>query len=114
MNTSYQLYEHLKEAACAPALADEALTIAKDIHEIKKEYNLIRRGISEALDQDLNEEGMYLKEMLQLLQDSLTREAASTGKTVSWHITVGNDFYTRKQYYLPVSYTHLAAASSNG
>lgn len=100
MNTSYQLYEHLKEAACAPALADEALTIAKDIHEIKKEYNLIRRGISEALDQDLNEEGMYLKEMLQLLQDSLTREAASTGKTVSWNIQVGNDFYTRKQYYL--------------
>ena len=55
MNNSYRLFETLRDSGADPALASSALTTAKDIHEIKKEYLLIMRGISEALEQELED-----------------------------------------------------------
>ena len=66
MNNSYRLFETLRDSGADPALASSALTTAKDIHEIKKEYLLIMRGISEALEQELENDGMYLEEVLSL------------------------------------------------
>ena len=45
MNTSYQLYRELEENGTDETLSRKALGVAKDIHEIKKEYLLILRGL---------------------------------------------------------------------
>ena len=83
MNNSYRLFETLRDSGDDPALASSALTTAKDIHEIKKEYLLIMRGISEALEQELENDGMYLEEVLSLLKSSITNLAESQGKTLN-------------------------------
>jgi hypothetical protein len=51
-------------------LAQKALTVAKDIHEVKKEYYLIMNGISAALNDDDQQNGMWMRDILQTLQNS--------------------------------------------
>lgn len=80
MNNSYRLFETLRDSGADPALASSALTTAKDIHEIKKEYLLIMRGISEALEQELENDGMYLEEVLSLLKSFHHQSGGITGK----------------------------------
>lgn len=100
MNTSYKLYEKLKENKELSHLSGEALTVAKDIHEIKKEYNLIMRGISEALNSSLQDEGMSFNRLLQMLQENITIEAKALNKKIQWKMQNNYDFITNKQYYL--------------
>ena len=84
----------------AQQLAQKALTVAKDIHEIKKEYYLIMSGISSALETDQEENGMWLKNILQIVQDSMRRAFEKDGKKVRIDIALQKNFYTDKHYYL--------------
>ena len=59
MNAAYRLYSQLRTSGGREE-ADTALSIAKDIHEVKKEYFLIMRGISETLERDAGSPGMEL------------------------------------------------------
>ena len=94
------LFETLRDSGADPALASSALTTAKDIHEIKKEYLLIMRGISEALEQELENDGMYLEEVLSLLKSSITNLAESQGKTLNLTYEYQKNFYTSSHYAL--------------
>lgn len=98
MNTSYKLYEKLR--AADTELAKSALHIANDIHEIKKEYFLIMRGISEALNEELESEGMYLNELLELLKVCAELHAKECKKTLSLKIDCPYNFFTTKHYAL--------------
>ena len=100
MNNSYRLFETLRDSGADPALASSALTTAKDIHEIKKEYLLIMRGISEALEQELENDGMYLEEVLSLLKSSITNLAETQGKTLKLTYQCQKNFYTTSHYAL--------------
>lgn len=100
MNQSYKLYQDLSDCDVPPHLAASALATARDIHEIKKEYLLIMRGISEALNQELEQDGMYLEEILSLLKSSMMTLAESMEKELNFKITCKTNFYTSKQYEL--------------
>ena len=100
MNHSYKLYQELTEADVPAELSTSALATARDIHEIKKEYLLIMRGISEALEQELENDGMYLEEVLSLLKSSITNLAESQGKTLNLTYEYQKNFYTSSHYAL--------------
>ena len=100
MNRSYRLFETLRDSDADSALSASALTIAKDIHEIKKEYLLIMRGISEALEQELKNDGMYLEEVLSLLKSSITNLAESQNKKLNLTYDCQKNFYTSSHYAL--------------
>lgn len=73
MTKSYQMYQKIKDSGDRH-LAEEALTIAKDIHEIKKEYLLIMRGLSHSVEEEIAKGGMHIDELLLLLDNSLSKE----------------------------------------
>ena len=100
MNNSYRLFETLRDSGADPALASSALTTAKDIHEIKKEYLLIMRGISEALNEEVEQDGMYLEEIFTLLKTSMFTLADSMDKTLNFKFICKTNFYTSKHYEL--------------
>lgn len=100
MKASYLLYDSLKQSGSDEALSKTALNVAKDIHEIKKEYLLILRGISEAMEMNLNDEGMYLVDILKLLEASCTGSIQSEGRTLTLDIRCDKDLYTDKHYFL--------------
>lgn len=106
MAVSYRLYNELS-AANLESAAQQALTVAKDVHEIKKEYYLIMRGISNALDLDMEENGMWSKTIFQILQESITREAQESGKQVRIVLNQDKNFYTDKHYFLMSVFRNL-------
>ena len=105
MNTSYQLYRELEENGTDETLSRKALGVAKDIHEIKKEYLLILRGLSEALDLNLKDEGMYLTDILTGLKQSLTTESSDKKADISFQIQ--ENLYTENHYFLMSVFRNL-------
>lgn len=77
------------------------------IHEIKKEYMLIMRGISEALNNDLRDRGMYISEMFDILQDVHMREAKTQKKQLTIDVQCDENLYTNKPYYLMSVFNNL-------
>lgn len=100
MARSYKLFSAMQEAEVDPTLSQDALAVAKDIHEIKKEYLLILRGISEAMDLNLQDSGMTLTDILVLLEDTLTAAAHEKGKELTLTKEYAHDLFTDKHYFL--------------
>ena len=99
MNTSYKLFQEMEAAQVDDALTRKALSVAKDVHELKKEYTLILRGLSDALELNLKDEGMYLSDILQILKNSLTGSLPE-GKHLNLDIQIQENLFTEKHYFL--------------
>lgn len=100
MARSYKLFSSMQDKQIDPSLSQDALAVAKDIHEIKKEYLLILRGISEALDLNLQDGGMSLTDILILLEDTITAAAHEEGKTLTFTKEYSGNLFTDKHYFL--------------
>lgn len=107
MNASYRLFHDLKDCDVDEELSRTALNVAKDIHEIKKEYNLILRGISDALDLNLQDEGMYMREILQILKSSLTASPLAENHSFEFVYDCPAKLYTEKHYFLMSVFRNL-------
>lgn len=100
MSTSYGLFEKISKNTSSDTWANDSLIIAKDIHEIKKEYYLVVRGIKEALEDNLNDNGIYFEEIIKILQISMIREISSYKKNISLSFSIERNFFTSKHYFL--------------
>ena len=100
MAKSYALYSQLKTEDVDPSLFQTALTVAKDIHEIKKEYQMILKGISEALELNLHDGEMSLSDIMQVLQNSVTTLTKEQGKQLNLQMNWDTNFKTDKHYFL--------------
>lgn len=98
MNTAYQLYAKLQQEGNASCR--EALSISKDIHEVKKEYQMILRGLTEALEDDLETAAVSFQELCRMLLDSVRRTARDMDVEVEWEVELQTEFHTDKQYQL--------------
>lgn len=100
MQRSYQLFSQIQAENSDTKLAQSALAVAKDIHEVKKEYMLILRGISEALDLNLQDDSMTIPDMMILLRNSSYALAAEKNITLHLDIQYENTFFTDKHFFL--------------
>ena len=83
MNRAFHLCRSLRAGESGPAPAEEALMIAKDIHEVKKDYALVIRGISSALEQAGPQDDMELAEIFRLLARSTEQFSKALGKQIT-------------------------------
>lgn len=97
MSTAYNLYEKLSERD-EKEEADEALTIAKDIHEIKKEYILISRGLEEAGEEGGEIGGMQMNELFTILIRSMKEEFADSDRELTIMTQIEDNLYTSEPY----------------
>lgn len=100
MAKSYRLFSQLQAQQSDPELTQNALTVAKDIHEVKKEYLMILRGLSEALDLNLRDGEMSISDILTVLQNSMTMLADEKRKKLEFHVNAESNFKTDKHYFL--------------
>ena len=118
MAKSYRLFSQLQESDAAPELTQNALTVAKDIHEVKKEYLMILRGISEALDLNLHDGQMPLSDILTVLQNSIGMLASEKSAKLDFQIHMEANFKTDKHYFLLSVFrnlfTNAVEANSDG
>jgi len=99
MNTSYKLFQEMEKANIDDELTKKALNIAKDVHELKKEYSMILRGLSEAMELNTKEEGMYLRDIFRLLHYSIKQELAEDRK-VELKFEYEENVYTEQHYFV--------------
>ena len=52
----------------------QEIEIARDVHEIKKDYIRIIQGIEEAIEEESNEETMSLQDLLRILESATYRK----------------------------------------
>lgn len=100
MTNAYQLFSNINEDGTRDDWAMEALEIAKDIHEIKKEYSLVVMGIEDAMANKLDNTGMYFSELVAILEETMEMEIKNQKKDIVIAYNTGEDFYTEKHYYL--------------
>lgn len=100
MSKAYQLFTNINEDGNRQDWAKEALEIATDIHEIKKEYNLVIVGIEDIMSTRVDNTGMYFYELITILEESSEREVRARGKDIKITYNVGENFYTNNHYYL--------------
>lgn len=100
MSNAYELFEKISIQEEKETWSQLSLAIAKDVHEIKKEYGLVFRGIEEILENKLQEQQMRFKEIVIILKESMINELNYRRQQVDLNFEVGNDFYTIKHYSL--------------
>lgn len=103
MEKGYTLYQTLNRA-CPGELAQldspaaRALAIARDIHEVKKDYYRVTKGIEEILDVAVSEEGLPLSEFFQIVEQNTRRYISSLDKPVTITFNYNGELITDKYY----------------
>ena len=70
MANAYRLYEKLSEQGLPEEMKQMSLAIARDVHEIKKDYFRIIQGIEQEIGDEYDEEKMSFHDLLQILEAS--------------------------------------------
>lgn len=98
MGKSYDLYMDINQKDLDKSLKKEIMEITKDIHEIKKEFNLIVRGVNELTNTKELKDSMNYYEILDILRHMINIEIKNTKITLK--IQKGENFNTIYHYYL--------------
>lgn len=100
MSQSYKLFEKINLNKDKGQWPDISLNIARSIHEIKKEYGLVIRGMKKITESELKDKGMNFKDIISLLSETMKREAKILGKDIEFEFNLESNFYTSKHYYI--------------
>lgn len=100
MTEAYTLFENIKKDKNYDTWASSALNIARDIHEVKKEYGLVVRGLQEAVENNLHDEGMYFNELVSILKSAMESDGIISDDKIKFSFILNQDFFTNKHYYL--------------
>lgn len=100
MKNAYQLYEKLDATASAPELKNASLDIAREVHDIKKDYYRVIRGIAEEIGKNPDTESMALKDMFTILEETLRADIREKKRDAAMNTEIGFPFHTDKHYQL--------------
>ena len=100
MGTAYKLYEKLSSTDLDPEIKNMSLSLAKDVHEIKKDYLRIIRGIEDEISEEYDEKHMKLSDILHILKDTSHLLIDSKGLDINLDFSYQQDFVTNEHYQL--------------
>lgn len=102
MERSYWLYNQMNEQGrTKPELArysGDALEIARNIHEVKKDYARVLTGIEAILLPSEPNSFMNLSEIFQIMEQNMASFLKADGREISVSFYCGDDFATERHY----------------
>lgn len=98
MGKSYRLYMNVSKKKMDENLEIEVMDITKDIHEIKKEFNLIVMGINELTNTKELKDNMNYYEIVDILRHMINIKLKNTN--IKLKIQKGENFNTTHHYYM--------------
>ncbi|MBU3878556.1 sensor histidine kinase [Faecalicatena sp. AGMB00832] len=93
---SHQLYEDLESRGQD---GQQALEIAREAHEIRKDYQRVAEGFS-ALIHEHEEKSMKLSAVLQIIEDNTKRQMAQRGKLLTFQVRLNTEMQIQHYYDL--------------
>ncbi|MEK4626688.1 ATP-binding protein [Solibacillus sp. FSL R7-0682] len=103
---SYQLYKKLKPSH--PELSKEALTIAQEIHEIKKDHERIYAGLSKITSSEYKQ-SFLLSDLLSYIVEANENYAKHLNKSIQFTLICPDDFHTKEHIALLAILNNLMA-----
>lgn len=100
MTRAYQLYEELVGGSASPELPQLALSIARDVHEVKKDNLSIIRGIEREVAGAYDQESIRMSDLLHILEDSTYDFLREQKLDIQLECWCGEDFNTGEHYRL--------------
>ena len=98
MGNAYRLYEYLSDMQISDDIKKMSLAIAKDVHEIKKDYLSIIKGIEKEISEDFDEKSMKLEDIFTILQDTTYHLLESRNLKISLDFRCQDNFVTSEHY----------------
>ncbi|WP_243136953.1 ATP-binding protein [Alkaliphilus serpentinus] len=102
MEKSYQLYYNLKD--CNKDQDDQlsfaALSLSKDIHEIKKDYLRLTAGLEKILPEIETHDNMQIKDIFNILKSSYEKNPTVIDKNIQMDFNYTEDFMIKHAYQM--------------
>ena len=100
MSHAYHLHEQLAQNNAPQELIDLALSIARDVHEVKKDNLRIIRGIEEEVASAYDQETMSLSDLLHILEITTRQFLGAQRADIRLECRCRDDFAIREHYRL--------------
>jgi len=97
MDKSYSLYKNNRDNE---SIREEALNIARDVHEIKKDYYRVLSGFESFLKDFETSENMSLKDLSFIMEGNGKRYIDENNKDIKFSIIINDNIYVKKYYSL--------------
>lgn len=100
MGNAYRLYESLSDRQIEPQVRDCALAIARDVHEIKKDYLGIIMGLEREINNEYPETEMKFSDLLTILKEFTYSQIDAKDLPIFLAFQCQDDFMTQAHYSL--------------
>ena len=100
MANAYRLYEKLNEMDVPDDMKHMSLAIARDVHEIKKDYIRIIQGIEEEISEEYDEKRMSFQDILKILEDTTYHMLEAKNVHIQLEFLCQDNFMTEEHYEL--------------
>lgn len=100
MSNAYRLYEHILKMDLPEEMQQMGLEIARDVHEIKKDYIRIIQGIEGEIDEEYDEERMSYQDLMHILEASTYQMLGEKRLDIRLRIDYEDNFTTKEHYFL--------------
>ncbi len=100
MGKSFKVYRIAEEAGASNELRILALDISKDVHEIKKDYIRVIKGLEDMSETRMELKPMNIRDLVKLLLESLKESAEPEYLAVEIKTQVDVDVHIEEHFYL--------------
>ena len=101
MGNAYRLYERLSLLENIPDdMKQMSLSIARDVHEIKKDYIRIIQGIEQEISEEYDEKRMSFHDILKILEATTYHLLEAKNTNIVLDFQCSDDFMTEEHYEL--------------
>lgn len=101
MGNAYKLYEKLSEMEDVPEdMKRMSLAIARDVHEIKKDYIRIIQGIEAEITEEFDEKRMQFQDLLNILEATTHHQLEHRTANIQLDFQCRDNFVTTEHYEL--------------
>jgi len=100
MKKAYYLHKTLSENGYPIEFANTSLEVAKDVHEIKKDYTSVIKGLEELFDKKNDDVKMDIKDIVHIIEDDVKAYIIRNELDISLDFKIYENFSVDKHYYL--------------
>lgn len=111
MGNAYRLHEFCQNEGLSEEIQQMTLDIARNVHEIKKDYFRVMQGLEEEIGGEYSETEMHFRDILEILRATSYQLAAYRKLDVHIFFDCRDDFLTEKHYELMTILKNLVSNS---
>lgn len=100
MNSAYLLYEQMGQLSLPKDMKNLPLNIAKDVHEIKKDYVRVIRGLERIMSEETDYQHMSLKDLMDILVTTTRKSLPEEMADLDLRLMLTCDMKVQEHYLL--------------